>query len=80
MAYFLVPIVKFYQKLLAKTFYTLANDHTVPPYQEAFNKSGYGFKLSYDETISNENKKQNIHRKITWFKPPFSKNVEKKLG
>ena len=55
-------------------------DSAVPPYQEALNKSGYNFKLSYDENIPIEKKKQNRSRKITYFNPPFSKNVDTNIG
>ena len=55
-------------------------DSAIPLYQEALYKSGYDFKLSYDENIPTETKKQKRNRKITWFNPPFSKNVETKIG
>ena len=46
-------------------------------YQEALNKCGYSYKLSY-ETPVNENKitnKKSRKRNIIWFNPPFSKSV-----
>ena len=46
-----------------------------PPYQEALNKSGYDFTLKFDPPIANQNEKSKRQRKISWFNPPFSRNV-----
>ena len=54
-------------------------DLASPPYQEALQKSGYDFDLKFDPPTINENKR-NRHRKITWFNPPFSQNVQSNIG
>ena len=55
-------------------------DLASPPYQEALNKSGYDFSLRFEPPSANENTKNNRQRKITWFNPPFSKNVQTNIG
>ena len=48
-------------------------------YNEALRKSGYTEKLTYcpDEVNESENgRKKNRSRKITWFNPPYSKDVD----
>ena len=51
-----------------------------PPYQEALKKSGYDFDLKFETPVANENRKHNRQRKITWFNPPFSRNVRTNIG
>ena len=56
-----------------------------PLYQEALDKSGYDFKLKFDPaTATNANKGSRKNRtrtrKIVWFNPPFSRNIEKNIG
>ena len=51
-----------------------------PPYQEALNKSGYNFTLKFDPPIANQNEKSKRQRKISWFNPPFSRNVRTNVG
>ena len=57
---------------------------SVRPYQEALDKSGYNYKLNYLPHANNEssenNKKRKRKRKIVWFNPPYSKDVETNLG
>ena len=48
-----------------------------PLYQEALNKSGYNYNLSYNNS---QQPRKNRARNITWFNPPFSKNVETNVG
>jgi hypothetical protein len=48
-----------------------------PLYQEALNKSGYKYNLSYNNS---QQPRKNRPRNITWFNPPFSKNVETNVG
>ena len=53
-------------------------DEAALHYQEALTNSGYGYKLSFEESsdqsdVSNE--RSSRKRKIIWFDPPFSKNV-----
>ena len=51
------------------------------PYQEALEKSGYSHKLVYTPPAeSNIPNRRQRNRKIVWFNPPFSKNVETNLG
>ena len=49
-----------------------------PPYQEALRKAGYSHQLVYDPPRPAEGTHQRRCRKrrITWFNPPFSKQVE----
>ena len=56
-----------------------------PLYQEALDKSGYHFKLKYDPgtaTAANKSSRKNRTRtrKIVWFNPPFSRNIETNIG
>ncbi len=48
-----------------------------PLYQEALNKSGYNYNLSYNNS---QQSRKNRPMNITWFNPPFSKNVETNVG
>ena len=51
------------------------------PYQEALEKSGYSEKLEYTPPeIRQNNGQRQRKRKIVWFNPPYSKNVETNLG
>ena len=54
-------------------------DLASPPYQEALKKSGHDFTLKFDPPSPYE-KNTNRQRKITWFNPPFSKNVQSNVG
>ena len=51
-------------------------------YQDALGKSGYKYELSYKETIPNTppTNRRNRQRNITLLNPPYSKNVETKVG
>ena len=53
-----------------------------PPYQEALNKSGYSYKLHFSPPplVPDLPTKRNRKRNITWFNPPFSKNVKTNIG
>lgn len=54
---------------------------TIPPYQEALQKSGYNYKLKYDPQDSTEkHNKKRRNRNITWFNPPFSESVATNIG
>ena len=49
-------------------------------YQDALNKSGYKYNLSYKApTPDASRKRKNRQRNITWFNPPYSQNVETKV-
>ena len=50
-------------------------------YQDALDKSGYKYNLSYKApTPDSSQKSRNRQRNITWFNPPYSQNVETKVG
>ena len=49
-------------------------------WQEALNKSGSVFTLKFDPPIANQNEKSKRQRKISWFNPPFSRNVRTNVG
>ena len=51
----------------------------IPPYQEALEKSGYAHQLKYEPTQS-QGKAKNRPRKIVWFNPPYSYNVQTNIG
>ena len=52
----------------------------IPPYQEALNKAGYEHQLSYQPKTNLGNSRRNRPRNITWFNPPFSRNVATNVG
>ena len=53
----------------------------IPPYQAALEASGYSHKLKFDPNARNKPPRtQNRNRKVTWFNPPFSKNVKTNVG
>ena len=52
----------------------------VPPYQEALVRSGYDFKLKYEPQAPSQKKSKNRKRKITYFNPPFSLNIQTNVG
>ena len=55
-------------------------DKAKSTYQDALNKSGYKYNLSYKQTIPDAPKtRRNRQRNIMWFNPPYSKNVETKV-
>ncbi|KAL9986499.1 hypothetical protein ACROYT_G000660 [Oculina patagonica] len=56
-------------------------DNAKGVYQDALDKSGYKYNLSYKApTLNASQKSRNRKRNITWFNPPYSKNVETKVG
>ena len=53
----------------------------IPPYQAALEASGYSHKLKFDPNArSKPPRTKNRNRKVTWFNPPFSKNVKTNIG
>ena len=48
-------------------------------YQDALNKSGYNYNLSYRNAPPETKHRKNRPRNITWFNPPYSQNVKTKL-
>ena len=57
-----------------KVFYEAA-----PVYEKALQDAGYDKKLTFNPTNVPKNQK-NRKRNIIWFNPPYSKNVETKIG
>ena len=59
-------------------------DAASPQYQESLRQSGYSYKLEYKEMSGNvENqprRRRNRRRRVTYFNPPFSLNVETNVG
>jgi hypothetical protein len=63
-------------------------NQSIAPYQEALKNSNYSIELKYKTAQQNDNnsnnsnttRKRNRTRKITWFNPPFSKNVATNIG
>ena len=56
----------------------------IPPYKAALAKSGHNSDLKFDQNVKQQQqtnqKKRNRNRKVTWFNPPYSKNVKTKVG
>ena len=48
-------------------------------YQEALDKSGYRYDLSYKVTPS-QTRRRTRQRNIFWYNPPYSRNVETNVG
>ena len=56
-------------------------DKAAPLYQDALEKSGYKYKLSFNPEEGNpRNISRNRKRIITWFNPPFSQSVKNNVG
>ena len=53
---------------------------SIPPYQEALAKGGYEHQLKFEPQPSSRREVRNRSRKITWFNPPFSRNVATNVG
>ena len=53
--------------------------NSIPPYQEALEKSGYQFRLHYEPPLEVPNHRRRM-RKIIWYNPPFCKTVKTNLG
>ena len=51
----------------------------IPSYQEALEKSGYNHQLKY-EPVESKGRSKNRPRKIIWFNPPYSCNVQTNIG
>ena len=53
----------------------------IPPYQAALDASDYNHKLKFDPNARNNPTRNKIrNRKVTWFNPPFSKNIRTNIG
>ena len=56
-------------------------NENIKQHQEALGKSGYDHELKFNPVISTNNKKKkNRKRNITYFNPPFSHSVKTKVG
>ena len=57
-------------------------DRAAIPYQRALEHSGYNYKLKFQPSTSpsNTSQKQKRQRNITWYNPPYSKNVATNIG
>ena len=56
-------------------------DKTKSIYQDTLTKSGYEYTLTYKDTAPEAPRtRRNRQRNITWFNPPYSQNVETKVG
>ena len=53
-------------------------DSAKSTYQDALDKSGYDYKLTYKETTPDapRTNRRNRERNITWFNLPYSKNIQ----
>ena len=54
-------------------------NQAAPPYQAALNNAGYKHTLKFTKHMT-KHKRKNNRRKMTWFNPPFSKNVKTNIG
>ena len=57
-----------------------AFDSSAHLYQDALRRSNYQHKLSYQSKNNPKMPKRKRSRNITWFNPPFSQNVQSKIG
>ena len=55
-------------------------DAAVKDFQDELDSRGYHHKLEFEENIQTCNTKRNRSRKISWFNPPFSRNVKTNVG
>ena len=57
-------------------------DAATPVFQEALTRSWYSFTLKYDPptVLTTQKKKKCRTKPVTWFNPPFSKNVKTNIG
>ena len=51
-----------------------------PPYSEALAASGYDYNLKFEPEVNPSSKKRNRGRKVTYFNPPYSANVDTRIG
>ena len=57
-----------------------ASNEAAPSYQEALRKSGYAFELKFNPAPQKPPDQHRRRRNITWFNPPFYKNVQTNIG
>ena len=78
-------IIKQIPDAINKRLSSLSHDETAfstakPVYQEALKKSGYDHDLQFTPTPIRPAQKPKRKRNITWYNPPFSKNVSTNVG
>ena len=76
-------ILKAIPQGINKRLSTISSDESVfeqaiGPYQEAIKKSGYDYKLKYNNQPNQT--KRTRSRKVTWYNPPYDKQVDKDIG
>ena len=52
----------------------------IAPFQQGLENSGYSFKLKFTPVSQSEKISNNRKRNVTYFNPPFSKNVRTNIG
>ena len=57
-----------------------AFDNASETYQEDLDKKVYKYKLEYNPDVQNKSVRKDRGRNITYFNPPFSKNVKTNVG
>lgn len=55
-------------------------DRAANVYQPALRSSGYMHQLKYEDTDRPYGKRRNRRKEVTWFNPPYSKNVATNIG
>lgn len=72
---------------VSKRISTLSSNENVfkdaaPTYDDALKSSGYKEKISYQKTPTRQHNRKNRSRKrhVTWFNPPYSKDVKTNVG
>ena len=56
-------------------------DEASAPYQKVLQKSGYNYKVKYEpKNKQGNNSNRKCTRNVTWFIPPYSKNVATNIG
>ena len=56
-------------------------EKAAPVYNQALRASGYTEKITYEKGAHQQQKKRrNRKRQVTWFNPPFSRNVKTNVG
>ena len=56
-----------------------AFERAAPAYQEALQKSGHKYQLTYTPSASTI-RKRTRKREVTWYNPPYNKNVRSNIG
>ena len=49
-------------------------------YENALKRSGHNFKLTFEQPAENKHSTRKRRRKILWYNPPFSRNVQTNIG